>query len=55
LYYVRTPNDAIADVRVNGQRHEAASAALVALPWPDVTEPTMVRFYAVATEPASPA
>jgi hypothetical protein len=52
VFYRRTPTSAIAEVRVNGVPHEAASQALAALPWPEVTAPTTARFYAVAVRPA---
>ncbi len=52
MYYHRTPTSATAEVRVNGEPHQAASQALAALPWPEVTAPATARFYAVAVRPA---
>jgi Family of unknown function (DUF6348) len=52
VFYQRTPTSATAEVRVNGQPHQAASRALAALPWPEVTAPAIARFYAVAVRPA---
>jgi hypothetical protein len=52
VYYHRTPTSATAEVRVNGEPHQAASQALAALPWPEVTAPATARFYAVAVRPA---
>jgi hypothetical protein len=37
----------VAEVRVNGEPHEAASAALAALPWPRLDPPAFVRSYVV--------
>jgi Family of unknown function (DUF6348) len=51
VYYHRTPTSATTEVRVNGKPHQAASQALAALPWPEVTAPTTARFYAVAVHP----
>jgi Family of unknown function (DUF6348) len=52
VYYFRSPTSAIAEIRVNGERHEPASQALAALPWPKVNAPAIARFYAVAVHPA---
>jgi hypothetical protein len=52
VFYHCTPTSAIAEVRVNGEPHQAASQALAALPWPEVTAPSTARFYAVAVRPA---
>lgn len=52
VFYHRTPTSATAEVRVNGVPHQAASQALAALPWPEVSAPTTARFYAVAVRPA---
>jgi Family of unknown function (DUF6348) len=51
VFCQRSPTSASAEVRVNGERHEAASRALAALPWPEVTAPAVARFYAVAVRP----
>lgn len=52
VFYHRTPTSATAEIRVNGAPHRAATQALAALPWPEVTAPTTARFYAVAVHPA---
>ena len=38
----------IAEVRLNGNRHEGASKALVELGWPRLTPPAFVRSYVIA-------
>ncbi|WP_203826957.1 DUF6348 family protein [Actinoplanes palleronii] len=43
-----TPDSLTAEVRVNGEVVEAATAAMAALPWPTVTDAAFARFYAVA-------
>lgn len=52
VFCQRSPASAAAEVRVNGERHEPASQALAALPWPEVTAPAVARLYAVAVRPA---
>jgi Family of unknown function (DUF6348) len=51
FFYFKKPDAAIAEVRVNGVADPAASQALAELDWPDVSEPAIVRYYAVATQP----
>jgi hypothetical protein len=48
VYLHRTPTATTGEVRVNGTPDAAATQALAALPWPEVTAPTTARFYAVA-------
>ncbi len=40
--------DGVAEVRVDGDRHDAASFALCALPWPRLQPPGFVRSYVIA-------
>ncbi|WP_152645058.1 DUF6348 family protein [Kitasatospora griseola] len=47
VFYGGTPGAMQAEVRVNGERHEAASAAMTALGLPEPTAFTTVRFYAL--------
>lgn len=37
--------DCVAEVRLDGERHESASAALAALPWPRLNPPGFIRCY----------
>jgi hypothetical protein len=48
VYLNKTPASTTGEVRVNGVPDPAASQALAALPWPEVSVPTTARFYAVA-------
>ncbi|KAB1977577.1 DUF6348 family protein [Streptomyces triticiradicis] len=47
VFYGGSPGAMQAEVRVNGERHEAASAAMAALGLPEPTTFTTVRFYAL--------
>ncbi|MGW6054331.1 DUF6348 family protein [Streptomyces sp. NPDC055189] len=47
VFYGGSPGAMQAEVRVNGERHEAASAALASLGLPEPTAFTAVRFYAL--------
>ncbi|MYS24991.1 hypothetical protein GA0115240_17227 [Streptomyces sp. DvalAA-14] len=47
IFYGGQPGKVQAEIRVNGERHEAASAALVAMGLPEPTAFTMVRSYAL--------
>ncbi|MFE4515561.1 DUF6348 family protein [Kitasatospora sp. NPDC056783] len=47
VFYGGGPGAMRAEVRVNGERHEAASAAMAALGLPEPTTFTAVRFYAL--------
>jgi Family of unknown function (DUF6348) len=48
VYLHKTPTSTTGEVRVNGVPDVAATQALTALPWPDVSAPSTARFYAVA-------
>jgi hypothetical protein len=61
IFYGGQPGKAQAEIRVNGERHEAASAALAAMGLPEPNAFTMVRSYALllpmpepGTEPPYP-
>ncbi|MGW2960793.1 DUF6348 family protein [Streptomyces sp. NPDC001220] len=61
VFYGGSPGAMQAEIRVNGERHEAASAAMAALELPEPTTFTAVRFYALLLplpagggEPSSP-
>jgi hypothetical protein len=45
-------SESIAEVRVDGQRDEACSAALLALPWPRSAEAAFVRHFVLFIHPA---
>ncbi|MEV6107333.1 DUF6348 family protein [Streptomyces sp. NPDC051940] len=47
VFYGGSPGAMQAEIRVNGERHEAASAAMTALALPEATTFTAVRFYAL--------
>ncbi|WP_262060109.1 DUF6348 family protein [Streptomyces sp. STR69] len=47
VFYGGRPGAMQAEIRVNGERHEAASAAMTALGLPEPTTFTAVRFYAL--------
>ncbi|MFF5019799.1 DUF6348 family protein [Streptomyces sp. NPDC001165] len=47
VFYGGSPGAMQAEIRVNGERHEAASAAMAALGLPEPTTFTAVRFYAL--------
>jgi hypothetical protein len=47
VFYGGRPGSMQAEIRVSGQRHEAASAAMGALELPDPTVFTAVRYYAL--------
>ncbi|MGX9890455.1 DUF6348 family protein [Streptomyces sp. NPDC002276] len=47
VFYGGRPGAMEAEIRVNGERHEAASAAMTALGLPEPTAFTAVRFYAL--------
>ena len=47
VFYGGSPGAMQAEVRVNGERHEAASAAMTALKLPEPTAFTTVRYYAL--------
>jgi len=48
--------DGVAEVRVNGEQHDAASSALASLPWPRLNPPGFVRSYLLVLhrEPEEP-
>jgi hypothetical protein len=46
--------DCVVEVRVNGEHHEAASAALASLPWPRLDPPGFVRSYVLVLHRDSP-
>lgn len=52
FFYFKKADSAIAEVRVNGVANPEASQALADLDWPEVTDPAIVRYYAVATRPS---
>lgn len=43
--------DRVAEVRVDGERHEAASSALADLPWPSLEPAAFVRSYVILLHP----
>ncbi|MEU6239649.1 DUF6348 family protein [Streptomyces sp. NPDC047024] len=47
VFYGGSPGAMQAEVRINGERHEAASAAMTALDLPEPTAFTVVRYYAL--------
>ncbi|MBC3839463.1 hypothetical protein GXW82_02300 [Streptacidiphilus sp. 4-A2] len=47
VFYGGQPGAMVAEVRINGERHEAASAAMAALGLPGPTAFTTVRYYAL--------
>ncbi|GLW71569.1 hypothetical protein Kpho02_38680 [Kitasatospora phosalacinea] len=47
VFYGGAPGAVQAEVRVNGERHEAASAALAALGLPEPAAPAVARYYAL--------
>lgn len=49
IFYFRGLESAIAEIRVNGVADPVASQALADLEWPAITEPAVVRCYAIAT------
>jgi hypothetical protein len=51
-YLCRTPTVTVAEIRINGHAARRASDAMARLPWPEVTETSIARFYAVAVHPA---
>jgi len=51
VFLCRTPDTTIAEIRINGEPAVPASEAMARLPWPDVADTTMARFYAVAAHP----
>jgi hypothetical protein len=51
MFLCRTPETTIAEIRINGEPAAPASEAMARLPWPDVADTTIARFYAVATYP----
>ncbi|MEV4561028.1 DUF6348 family protein [Kitasatospora sp. NPDC049285] len=53
VFYGGKPGTMTAEVRVNGERHQAASAALAALGLPDPTAFTVVRSFALVLPPDS--
>ncbi|BCJ46533.1 hypothetical protein GCM10010168_61720 [Actinoplanes ianthinogenes] len=51
VFLCLTPDSLTAEVRVNGEVAEEATAAMAALPWPEVTDVVFCRFFAVAVHP----
>lgn len=51
LYVGGTAGSSFAEVRINGEVSEAASAALLALPWPRSNGLTFARTYLIALPP----
>jgi hypothetical protein len=47
VFYGGKPGSVRAEIRINGERHDAASAAMAALPLPEPTVFTAVRYYAL--------
>lgn len=52
VYLHRTPDSTTTEIRVNGVPDPSAAQRMAALPWPEVSAPSTVRFYAVALAPA---
>jgi Family of unknown function (DUF6348) len=46
--------DGIAEVRVNGEQHDAASSVLAGLPWPRLSPPGFVRSYVLVLHREDP-